>query len=316
MRTYFFLFFLIHVNFSQAQLFNFSNIFRPNIRFSGSFASQINDSLRNFQNSELGAQLTFPLPTKVKFKLSLKNFDIGARQSFISFGYKLKKQNILLPNLPEYNKTGYLTDFSYLRIKIGIRNGVQVMGLSASLSNEFSAVSKPNLSAWFLTLKIKNLKFQYGYGAAIAWSQFIPLAVPIFMTRIKIAKKFYWYNILPVLTFFTWAPSKSINLDFYTGLQSHAEGWKADTVLQKIHTKNWYFSRTQVSSGIFIQFKLGKNFDWAWDAGYAWLNRFSLQFTRKPVYYSEFWPAQWYVKTGLVLHVGKSLFQSKVLGDL
>jgi len=290
---------------ASTQSFNLGFLFNSGAVVAADYyaPSAINDSV-NFEAIKYKFKITQALKTKMGVDLKnfdLKKMDAKASQFFLNYGI-----NVLQPRYSENNSldniySGYA---GVMAITASIRNGIWVYSVDLYMdesSNTIKESPMPNFRGYFAHVAIKNLKFQYFYGAGAVVNQGKLYPFPVIGFRAKLNSKWKFDLVIPQHARLNYQPNNKVNLDLATNFSGINAVYRSGSAMGGDDNT---LNLRRIKSYLAVNNKLGSHYKMRTEIGYAYMQQinhldsdFSIDVDPTP-----------YVSLTLNYYFGKSVF--------
>ena len=244
-----------------SQSLNLGFLFKSGITVGGEYtgpAAFQNPDTANFQINKYRIQATIPLKTKLG--VDLKNLDLKASQTFLTFNTSIRQPTF--ENINFENQSIYTFSTGITSLSAGIRNGIWLYSGNVYMSESAQTIgNKPNINAlgYVARIRIPKLRFIYFYGAAAVYNfgKFIP--APIAGFRAKLNNKFTFTLVLPVQAKLSYKIKKGHNLEFGSTLSGFNSVYRDinDVFMNYRQLKNHVVFNSSISSQMKLSIEAG-----------------------------------------------------------
>lgn len=218
-------------------------------------------------------KITQALKTKIEVDLKgfdFKKMDAKASQIFLNYGTQVTQ-----PRFSENNNLEniYRFEVGITAITASVRKGIWIYSGDIYMDESKNSLSEnpiPNFKGYFANVNIKNLKFQYFYGAGLVVNQGKFYPFPVIGFRNKFNSKWKLDLVIPQHIKLNYAPSKKVNLDLATNFSGINTIYRQGSALaNNDNTMNL----RRVKSYLSLNAKLGSHYKLRTEIGYAYLQQ-------------------------------------------
>ncbi len=251
-------------------------LFKTGLRTQVTYTPIQADSNLNMQINHYQVQGIFSLKSNINANFSLKKFDIGIKQNFLTINVGMRVVNM---NFSPENKANYWANLTlgYTSIKAGIRNGIWVRTLQVGAVQDVEDLgnTRPFVLGAVAKVFILGLRKQNIFGLGVAYTpQGRILPVPIIGFNRKLSDKWDMNLLIPASIAFIWKTTNKLKIRCRLNPNALQVGSKNLPYFAQNNTQNPQITQanrlqyTQFETNLSMQYQLNKNTRIVAQAGY------------------------------------------------
>lgn len=297
---------------TEAQSIDIPSLFNPGIRVGGLYLPEIsvNDSVKYGMGR---IRTTFIIPLNGNIKVSLKDLNIAARQSFLSVNAGVRETDF---SPMKTSNNLYNLSVSFLHIRASISNGLWVYYGRAGLDNDL----RNDQNIFFTGLAgaakiyIKGINKINVFGLGVVYSKRV-WPVPIIGLRRKLAENTTLTAILPIEVDITHKFSNKFEAEFKNAVAALKTGFVVDTLNTHYRNDHLILSNFNLQTSLLFIYKATRNLQIYAEGGVYPFLRLNLTLSdekTKIVTYNYYFAP--YAGITIRYNIGKFLFGSQLFG--